>query len=97
MTPDYSPAGQASGPPPRRRPRHRIWHICLGIFTLEIGLFLLIFPWRDTWYLNYFRDSSTILENIWNEPYFRGALSGLGLFNIVLSIQEFVRAFRRSV
>jgi hypothetical protein len=77
--------------PPRRR--LRLLKICFAVFTFEVGLFLVIFPWRDTWTLNYFQGS--FLENIWDEPAFRGAITGLGLVNIYLACVEFISAFRR--
>lgn len=80
---------------PSRRPPVRIWSIFLAIFIFEVGLVLLVLPWRDTWYLNYFRQSHPILENIWDRDWFRWALSGLGVVNVYISFLEFLRAFRR--
>ena len=79
---------------PRSPRRHRILHYCLALLTLEVGLFLLIFPWTDTWLFNYFQDSNAILRNIWEDGYFKGAISGLGAVNIYLAIHEFVRTLR---
>ena len=79
---------------PRSPRRHRILRYCLALFTLEVGLFLLIFPWTDTWLFNYFQDSNAILRNIWEDGYFKGAISGLGAVNIYLAIHEFVRTLR---
>ncbi len=84
-------------PQPAPRKRHRLLRICFAVFTFEIGLFLLIFPWRDSWTFNYFQGSSQFLETIWDDPYFRGAVSGLGLVNVYLAIVEFLRAFRRDL
>lgn len=94
LTPEPAPV-QDSGAPGGLPLRHRLIHICFAIFTFEIGLFLLIFPWRDDWTFNYFQGSSWLLERLWDDPYFRGAISGLGLVNIYLSMLEFRRAFRR--
>ena len=78
-------------PPPRR---HKILRYCFALFTLEVGLFLLIFPWTDKWMFNYFQEAAPLLRNIWEDPYFRGALSGLGVVNIYLSISDFFRTLR---
>ena len=95
LTPESTPLHE---PPPRPASprRHRLLHICFAIFTFEIGLFLLIIPWQDSWTFNYFQGSNSVLEDIWDDPYFRGAISGLGLVNLYLAVLEFGRAFRRS-
>lgn len=95
VTPE-SASYHAPGPQPAPRKRHRLLRICFAVFTFEIGLFLLIFPWRDSWTFNYFQGSSAFLESIWDDPYFRGAISGLGLVNVYLAVLEFLRAFRRN-
>jgi len=69
--------------------------VCFAIFTFEIGLFLVVFPWVDTWDFNYFQDLFPALENIWDDPYFRGALTGLGFVNIYVAILEVVKVLRR--
>lgn len=79
---------------PRSPLRTRVLHYCFAIFTLEVGLFLLIFPWTDKWMFNYFQDSAPLLRNIWEDPYFRGAISGLGVVNIYLSISDFFHTLR---
>ena len=81
--------------PPMPARTYRLLRICLAIFTFEIGLFLVIFPWVDIWSLNFFSSWIPALENIWEEPYFRGAITGLGLVNIYLALLEVFRLFRR--
>jgi hypothetical protein len=90
LTPGPPPADRQHAP---RRPR--LLRICFAIFTFEVGLFLLVFPWRDSWTFNYFQGSNQWLEYVWDNPYFRGAFSGLGLVNIYLAILELLRIFRR--
>ena len=80
---------------PEQAPRrYRLLHYLFALFTLEVGLFLLVFPWTDTWLFNYFQDSSDLLSNVWQDPYFRGAVSGLGVVNVYLAVVEFVRTLR---
>jgi len=85
--------GPPDFPPP---PRYRLLRFALALFTLEIGLFLLIFPWRDSWTSNYFQDLLPLLDVVWDNPYFRGAVSGLGLVNIYLAALEFSYFLRKS-
>ena len=75
--------------------RRRLLRICFALFTLEIGLFLAIFPWTDKWEFNYFEDVLPSLRDLWDEPSFRGALTGLGLVNIYIACLQFLRSFRR--
>jgi hypothetical protein len=82
--------------PYRRSWQSRLLGISFAIFAFEIGLFLVIFPWMgDAWEVNYFQ-SGLILRNLWDEPYFRGAVSGIGFINIYIALLQIVRLFRRS-
>lgn len=91
--PDFTPSSPIEGRRPTRTPR--LLRVCFAIFTFEIGLFLTVFPWVDIWSVNYFSGWLPALENIWDEPYFRGAITGLGLVNIYLACAEVIRLFRR--
>ena len=80
-----------------RSPRTpRLLRLCFALFAFEIGLFLTIFPWVDIWSLNFFSGWIPALENVWDEPFFRGAITGLGLVNIYVACAEVLRLFRRS-
>lgn len=91
VTPESASFHTPAAPPAKPR---RLLRICFAIFTFEIGLFLLIFPWRDSWMVNYFQGATQFLAGVWDSPYFRGAVSGLGLANIYLAVLEFLRVFR---
>ena len=99
LTPE--PASTPDSPPPptpelRRVSRiPRLLRVCFAIFTFEIGLFLTVFPWVYIWSVNFFSGWFPALENIWDEPYFRGAITGLGLVNIYIACAEVWRLSRR--
>jgi hypothetical protein len=76
--------------------RSRLLGVCFAIFTFEIGLFLVIFPWLDAWNSNYFPKLTPALQDIWRGPYFRGALTGLGLVNLYVAFLEVARLLRRA-
>jgi hypothetical protein len=66
------------------------------IFCFELGVFLLVFPWLKIWENSYFSSLSFTLmgvdwERIWDSPWFRGAVSGLGLMNVLISFAEVLR------
>jgi hypothetical protein len=48
------------------------------------------------WDLNYFARLPFWAENVWISPYFRGAISGIGLVNIYISFVEVFRLRRFS-
>jgi hypothetical protein len=87
----------ATQEPERTRPLWpaRLLGICFAIFAFEIGIFLVTFPWIDYyWKINYLQTYPG-LRDVWEDPYFRGALTGLGLVNIYVGFWELMRALRR--
>ena len=94
---------QPIGAPLDRQPHARgTWYgkvlrLCFVIFCFEIGVFLLVFPWLDYWNTNGLTAYSPFLADVWGNPYFRGALSGLGLANIYISFLEIVRLIRGQI
>jgi hypothetical protein len=74
----------------RKRGRFTRWHrrvlgFCMVIFALEIGVFLMVFPWLSNWDQSWIPVHSPRLANIWMSSYFRAALTGLGLLNIYIA------------
>jgi len=61
-------------------------------FCLEMGFFLLIFPWIDNWdrFANFIPKLRPLFENL----YMRGAVSGLGIVNLYISLSELLRLRR---
>ncbi|HXF26186.1 MAG TPA: hypothetical protein VN610_02885 [Bryobacteraceae bacterium] len=68
--------------------------VLLILFSFEIGIFLLVFPWLQAWEVNSFAITSPWVHTIWINPYFRGALSGLGAVNLYISLAEIGRLRR---
>ncbi len=94
------PPRPAHGPALATAPHHT-WHakllsVCFALFCFEVGVFLLVFPWLDSWGLNYLSTVSPTLESIWLDPFFRGAVSGLGLVNIYIAFLAVFRLLRVS-
>ena len=87
-----------AGAPGQTRPR-LAWHQKLGVLVFvilcfEVGLFLLVFPWLQAWDVSWFAGMSPAVHDLWLSPFFRGALSGLGLLNIFISFAEIGRLRR---
>jgi uncharacterized membrane protein YccC len=73
---------------------HRLGTLLFVLFCFEIGVFLLVFPWLDPWQNNWLADVFPGLAGVWGNPFFRGALSGLGFVNIYISLLEVFRIKR---
>ncbi len=64
------------------------------VFAGEIGAFLLFFPWVGKWHHTSITSYLPWLAGIWDSPYFRGAISGLGAVNLYISFLEILRLKR---
>jgi hypothetical protein len=86
--------------PEATRLRRRLWTVLFALFAFEIGSFLLVLPWMDSWTLNhlpsFFPSNQIAVQDMWDDPYFRAALSCLGLFNVYIAFREVVQLIRRS-
>lgn len=82
-------------PPPTRfeRLHRRVLGICLVTFALELGIFLVIYPWTRGWALNFLpvRIGSSSFLDVWMSSYFRAAVSALGLVDVWIAGTEFWR------
>ena len=73
----------------------KLLSLCFIVFCFEIGVFLAVFPWlENAWETNQAATFAPWLGDIWGNPFFRGALSGLGLVNIYISFLEILRLIR---
>ena len=73
---------------------HKLSAAVLIALCIEIGLFLLIFPWTDYWGNNYFSSLLPGWRRYWMNSYWRGAISGLGVANLLLALTEIFRLRR---
>ena len=61
--------------PPAYHWYHKMSAVVFITFCLEIGLFLLIFPWTEYWDSNYFSGLLPQMKIYWDNLYVRGARS----------------------
>lgn len=78
----------------------RLSSVLFIMFAIELGLFLVVYPWLPAWNENYLVTvvPDTMVGNwreLWNNPFVRGGVSGLGLVNIWIAIGEVFRMFSR--
>ena len=85
---ENKPVGPAPATNRMLRWHRRVLGFCLVIFALEIGLFLIAFPWRREWEMSWIPVHSPRLAGLWMSYYFRGAVSGLGLLNVAVAMAE---------
>ena len=95
MPPAAAPAAPQSGP------AEVSWvekaaAVVYCIFCIEIGLFLLIYPWMTSWERNYLVQIKPSLTEFLTSVQFRGAVSGLGILNLFAAVSEIVSLRRYS-
>jgi hypothetical protein len=91
-----NPGPVASAPVVPKRRQGRLLTVCFAVFAFEVGLFLVIFPWQDSWTFNYFQGLNPNLESFWDEPSFKGLVTGLGFVNIYIALLQVIRLLRRN-
>ena len=73
---------------------YKLWKLIFIVFCFELGVFLMVFPWLDYWGNNSIATLAPWIEGFWGNLYFRGAVSGLGVVNIYISLAEVFRLRR---
>jgi len=69
------------------------------LYCLEVGIFLLVYPWMRLWDQNFLLQYSSYLRVVLLNDFVRGAVSGLGIANLILGAWEvahFQRYFRKA-
>ena len=67
--------------------------LLLSVFFLEVGLVLIVVPWSLFWERNYFADLIPALHMVITNFFVRGAVSGLGVLNLVAAGAEVTAIF----
>lgn len=65
---------------------NRIYRALLVVLAFEMGALLLYLPWSIYWENNYFLSHYPWLMRVVLHPFFRGAVSGIGVLDILLAI-----------
>lgn len=66
-------------------------------FCMELGLFLLVYPWTIPWQVNFIPALIPAFRPVWLNGYVRGAVSGLGIANLWIALVEVFRLRRFSL
>ncbi len=70
--------------------------VVLALLWLALGMALILAPWLELWETNYFVYTYPALGLVLRNPYVRGAVSGLGVLDVALSL-EAIRRWTSSV
>ena len=91
---EAEPVVPETPPEPAYRWYHKAGAVLFITFCLDIGLFLLICPWTDWWdnVVGFLRAFRPYVDTM----YVRGAISGLGVVNLYISLGEVFRLRRFS-
>ncbi len=96
MNPEPLPPPLPSAPP-RASFLEKLGAILFCIFCLEIGIFLLFYPWIDPlWGRNWLFHLKPQWRPFILSSHFRGAVSGLGILNLFIAFTEILRLRRFS-
>jgi hypothetical protein len=70
-----------------------IRRLVLVAFFIEVGLLLVVLPWSSFWERNYFIQAAPALGAILTNHFGRGAISGLGIVNLIAGFAEMAPIF----
>jgi hypothetical protein len=59
-----------------------------GFSSLVVGLVLVVAPWTALWETNYLLQPSPVLRAVLLAAFTRGLVSGLGLLNLLLAMED---------
>lgn len=98
MNPESPHPPAAAAPEQEPRPAsflEKLSAVLFCIFCLEVGLFLLFYPWIDAlWSRNWFLRLNPQCYALFMNEHFRGAVSGLGVLNLFIAFIEIMRLRR---
>ena len=67
--------------------------ILLVAYFIEVGVLLVFVPWSAFWERNYFTQLVPGLGAVVGNPFVRGAVSGLGVINVIAGVAELFSLF----
>jgi len=73
---------------------NRLLAVAFILFCFEIGLFLVFVPWSALWENNVLLTYSMLLRGLLLNNFVRGAVSGLGVVDVVLGLSELGRFWK---
>jgi hypothetical protein len=75
---------------------NRLLSVIYIVFCFEVGIFLILFPWFTVWENNVIVHRYPLIKEVVLNGYVRGAITGLGISNLILGVLEVVQ-FRKDL
>lgn len=73
---------------------NRLLAVAFILFCFEIGIFLLFVPWSGLWEHNLLLNWYFSLRGLLLNNFVRGAVSGLGIVDLLLGLNELARFWK---
>jgi hypothetical protein len=70
--------------------------LLLVAYFVEVGLLLMVLPWLEYWETNYFAAMWPALRFVLVNDFVRGAVSGLGVLNLLAGLVTLAPMFAAS-
>lgn len=74
----------------------KLFRILYILFCFQVGIFLLIFPWLRLWETHGLLIEYPVFRSVMMNNFFRGAVSGLGIVNVVIGSIEVINFGRKT-
>ena len=68
----------------------RLWLVIYVVFCIELGMLLIVLPWKAVWHTNALLASHPTLRIFFQNYFLRGLVTGLGVVDIWLGVSEAV-------
>jgi hypothetical protein len=68
----------------------RLWLIIYVVFCIELGMLLIVLPWKPVWHANALLTNYPTLKVLFQNYFLRGLVTGLGVIDIWLGVSEAV-------
>lgn len=65
-----------------------------ALYCVEAGVFFIVIPWTRFWTFNAFLHNSAQLATLFENPFTRGFVSGIGLVHLIVGIRDLIRLSR---
>jgi hypothetical protein len=89
--PNSSGPADDNGQKPWFQKTAKAFNILFIIYSLEVGIALLWLPWKGIWENNLVLYLFPQIGPVVTSPFFKGAILGLGIDNILIGIYEVIR------
>lgn len=73
-----------------------LWAPLYIVYSFVVGTFLLVLPWMNLWDNNYIVYHFPSVGSIVSNSFFKGAVLGLGIVNILIGLEEIAILWKRA-